>query len=88
MYPFSRDQYFRKLENSNEWIEGLNGSVIYRFVEISQSSSETILKSTDRHNFYVRLTDKNAFFGETADNINNILNSITDELKGSYKYTK
>lgn len=65
----SRDHYFEKLTSPNEWAEISNGTIIFRFVEMSQSPNGTILKSMERDNFYVKLTNTSASFGETPDDI-------------------
>lgn len=68
------DQYFKKMsESSDEWEEVLNNKTIYRFVKIKQNSTKnTVLKSTDRKNFYIELSDDNAKFGISPDNITNV----------------
>ena len=78
------DRYFKKTsESSDEWEEVLNNKTVHRFVEIKQNSTKhTVLKSTDRNNFYIELSDDKSKFGFSPDAIKNVFKH------GSWVYLK
>ncbi len=64
-HGITRNQYFKKpSEFSDEWVEIYNGKIIFRFIQIKESSgSVLVLKSTDRLNSFVKITDSGCYWG-------------------------
>ena len=64
-HDMTRNQYFKKpSEFSDEWVEIYNGKIIFRFMQMKESSNSVlVLKSTDRFNLFLKITDSACYWG-------------------------
>ena len=77
-------QYFRKKSGSlNNWEEILNENIIFKYVEASTSVDSLVLKSIEREQFYVELTNSSARWGDSTTSIKNKF-AIGTWVKGKY----
>ena len=72
VWKFKETYFRRNLEKEDSWEELQNGSVVYRFFQISSNTTDKIvLKSIERKNMFVELSNTTAKWGSKVEDIPN-----------------